>query len=105
MLYVGATEKITGTGNVDTINSQRNDGTVSLMLFFDLLGGEVALVHVYSTKVKKTAKVENLFSETLRGFGFLFCFFCLFPQKKKKEVTFLLEVAHKNLWLLINKNA
>lgn len=39
VLYVGATEKITGTGNVDTINSQRNDGTVSLMLFFDLLGG------------------------------------------------------------------
>lgn len=31
---VGETEKITGTGNVDTINSTQNVGTVSLMLFF-----------------------------------------------------------------------
>lgn len=30
---VGVAEKITGTGNVDTINSKRNAGTVSLMLF------------------------------------------------------------------------
>ena len=30
---VGETEKIDITGNVDTINSTRNVGTVSLMLF------------------------------------------------------------------------
>ena len=30
---VGVAEKITGNGNVDTINSTRHVGTVSLMLF------------------------------------------------------------------------
>ena len=39
VLYVGATEKITGTGNVDTINISQHVISVSLMLFFDLLGG------------------------------------------------------------------
>lgn len=63
----------------------------------------MALVHVYSTKVKKTAKVENLFSETLRGFGFLFCFFLLFPQKKKKEASFWKEEIWKKLWFQIEK--
>lgn len=32
-VLVGETEKITGIGNVDTINSTRFVGTVSLMLF------------------------------------------------------------------------
>lgn len=48
----------------------------------------MALVHVYSTKVKKTAKVENLFS-TFARFWFSFLLLFTFSSKKEKRSLFL----------------
>lgn len=86
MYCVGVAEKITGTGNVDTINISRLVISVSLMLFSSTTHKKEALaskvcVSVWKNRKSRTVLVRDV--ARLR-FSFLLLFaFCLVKRKKK----------------------
>ena len=66
---VGVAEKITGNGNVDTINSTRHVGTVSLMLFSNFLLVQNGVIVDLVQNWYNVYLVQMWYNELLGGFA------------------------------------